>query len=129
MISHPSTSLFLGTGLGLCLVSLHMLSITYFSRWQHERMHTSKKFFSPQHTHAVRSSKCLPLLSYNHCPRLNRRCGKTLNLKYYDAQGGMPSPENVNILIFLIRRTYSFEFSYMWTALASLCQVDIFLIF
>ena len=33
--------------------------------------------------HAVRSSKCLLLLSYNrHRPSLNQKCGKTLDLKY-----------------------------------------------
>ena len=37
----------------------------------------------PQQKHAVHSSKCLPLLSYNwHHPSLNQRCGKTLDLKY-----------------------------------------------
>ena len=43
MTSHPSTSLFLTTGLRPCLVSLRMLSITYFSRWRHERIRSSNK--------------------------------------------------------------------------------------
>ena len=41
-------------------------------------------FTRPRQKHAVRSLKCLPLLSYNlHRPRLNQRCGKTLDLKYF----------------------------------------------
>ena len=42
-----------------------------------------------QQKHAVRSSKCLPLLSYNrHRPLLNQRCGKTLDLKYFTMPKG-----------------------------------------
>lgn len=43
MTPYPSTSRFLVTGLCPCLVSLRMLPITYFSRWWHERMHSSNK--------------------------------------------------------------------------------------
>ena len=46
MTPYPSTSLFLATGLCPCLVSLCMPSITYFSRWQHERMRISNKLWA-----------------------------------------------------------------------------------
>ena len=82
MTPYRSTSLFLVTGLRpclQCLVSLCTLPITYFSRWRHECMRSSNSLTCPQQKCAVRSSKCLPLLSYNrHRPRLNQRCGKTL---------------------------------------------------
>ena len=40
---YPSTSLFLATGLRRCLVSFHMLPVTYISRWRHESMRSFNK--------------------------------------------------------------------------------------
>ena len=41
--SLPKYRPFLATGLRHCLVSLHMLPVTYFSRWRHESMRSFNK--------------------------------------------------------------------------------------
>ena len=43
MTPYPSTGLFLATGLHRCLVSLHILPVTYFSRWRHKSMRSFNK--------------------------------------------------------------------------------------
>ena len=99
MTPYPSTSLFIAAGLRRCLVSLRMLPVMHFSRWQHESMRSFNTLSADtvlcarnKNTRFVRHVGSFVKMSscYNwHHPLISQRYGKTLDSKFFKVGQGL----------------------------------------